>query len=131
MFVFGHPHREHLVAFVCQSSLLITPGWAGNISRSARCWTSRRRVSGFRGAALNQSRSASGVYTGLEWWHERDYQERPLAGKFAASVRKVAYASPVDMPPPRSLGRWRSGRETAAGGSCSFRTDHGTDTAGA
>lgn len=29
-----------------------------------------------------------------------------LAGKFAASVRKVAYASPVDMPPPRSLGRY-------------------------
>ncbi|EGX5147640.1 hypothetical protein DQ657_26440 [Salmonella enterica] len=87
--------------------------------------------SGFRGAAPNQSRSASGVYTGLEWWHERDYQERPLAGKFAASVRKAAYVRTVDMPPPRSLGRWRSGRETAAGGSCSFRTDHGTDTAGA
>ena len=33
-----------------------------------RRWASRRRVSGvsgFRGAALNQSRSASGVYTGL------------------------------------------------------------------
>lgn len=26
-------------------------------------------VSGFRGAALNQSRSASGVYTGLLCWH--------------------------------------------------------------
>ncbi|ECY8308817.1 hypothetical protein F7M78_23985 [Salmonella enterica] len=25
--------------------------------------------SGFRGAALNQSRSASGVYTGLLCWH--------------------------------------------------------------
>ncbi|EJM2522054.1 hypothetical protein NN677_005626 [Salmonella enterica] len=25
---------------------------------------------------------------------------------FAASVRKVAYAGPVDMPPPRSLGRY-------------------------
>lgn len=31
--------------------------------------------SGFRGAALNQSRSASGVYTGLVSWHERGYQE--------------------------------------------------------
>ncbi|EAP6999170.1 hypothetical protein EG713_23725 [Salmonella enterica] len=82
--------------------------------------------SGFRGAALNQSRSASGVYTGLEWWHERDYQERPLAGKFAVSVRKAAYVRKVDMPPPRSLGRWRSGRETAAGGSCSHGTGHHT-----
>ncbi len=45
---------------------------------------------------------------------------------FAASVRKVAYAGPVDMPPPRSLGRLRSGRETAAGGSCSHGTDHHT-----
>ena len=49
VFVFRHPHREHLVAFVCQSSLLITPGRAGNVSRSARCWTSRRRVSGVSG----------------------------------------------------------------------------------
>lgn len=31
--------------------------------------------SGFRGAALNQSRSASGVYTGLVSWHKRGYQE--------------------------------------------------------
>ncbi|EBG2976043.1 hypothetical protein E2M54_24270 [Salmonella enterica subsp. enterica serovar Nima] len=37
----------------------------------------RQGFSGFRGAALNQSRSASGVYTGLVWWHEQDYQERP------------------------------------------------------
>lgn len=51
-----------------------------------------------------------------------------LAGKFAASVRKAAYASPVDMPPPRSLGRLRSGRETAAGGSCSRGTGHHTGT---
>ncbi|ECB8752046.1 hypothetical protein E4S82_24745, partial [Salmonella enterica subsp. enterica serovar Anatum] len=38
------------------------------LSRTARGWASRRRVSAFsgcRGAALNQSRSASGVYTGL------------------------------------------------------------------
>ncbi len=31
--------------------------------------------SGFRGAALNQSRSASGVYTGLLCWHECGNQE--------------------------------------------------------
>ncbi|EFD7806095.1 hypothetical protein F1L24_26245 [Escherichia coli] len=30
--------------------------------------SSREVVSGFRGAALNQSRSASGVYTGLLCW---------------------------------------------------------------
>ncbi|EEH7828154.1 hypothetical protein G3L48_004867, partial [Salmonella enterica subsp. enterica serovar Anatum] len=38
------------------------------LSRTARGWASRRRVSAFsgcRGAALNQSRNASGVYTGL------------------------------------------------------------------
>lgn len=52
-----------------------------------------------------------------------------LAGMFAASVRKAAYVRIVDMPPPRSLGRLRSGRETAAGGSCSFRTDHRTNAA--
>lgn len=28
------------------------------------------------------------------------------AGRFAASVRKAAYAGSVDMPPPRSLGRY-------------------------
>ena len=31
--------------------------------------------SGFRGAALNQSRSASGVYTGLLWWHDGTQDE--------------------------------------------------------
>ncbi|EBC7124789.1 hypothetical protein C6Q73_24070 [Salmonella enterica] len=70
MLVLSHPHREHFAAFVCQSGLLITPGRTGNFSRTARRWASRRRgsgFSGFRGAALNQSRSASGVYTGLIW----------------------------------------------------------------
>ncbi|EAX4260916.1 TPA: hypothetical protein HL477_25690 [Escherichia coli] len=70
MLIFGHPHREHFAAFVCQSGLLITPGRREIFFRSARCWASRRRVSGFsgfRGAGLNQSRSASGVYTGLIW----------------------------------------------------------------
>lgn len=47
---------------------------------------------------------------------------------FAASVRKAAYVRNVDMPPPRSLGRLRSGRETAAGGSCSHGTGHHTAT---
>lgn len=31
---------------------------------------------------------------------------KSLAGRLSASVRKVAYAGPVDMPPPRSLGRY-------------------------
>lgn len=69
VFVFRHPHREHLVAFVCQSNLLITPGRAGNfpgrhgVGQAAGASVA---FSGFRGAALNQSRSASGVYTGLK-----------------------------------------------------------------
>ena len=29
MFVFRHPHREHLVAFICQNRLLITPWRTG------------------------------------------------------------------------------------------------------
>ncbi|EIP1198765.1 hypothetical protein PO809_004574, partial [Salmonella enterica subsp. enterica serovar Kentucky] len=29
--IFGHPHREHFAAFICQSGLLITPGRAGNL----------------------------------------------------------------------------------------------------
>ncbi|EDT6198787.1 hypothetical protein A7Y49_004769 [Salmonella enterica subsp. enterica serovar Weltevreden] len=71
MLIFRYPHREHFAAFVCQSGLLITPGRAGNLfpvgavldKPQARQWL----FSGFRGAALNQSRSASGVYTGLIW----------------------------------------------------------------
>ncbi|EFD1614433.1 hypothetical protein FEJ01_25240 [Escherichia coli] len=66
MLIFGHPHREHFAAFVCQSGLLITPGRAGNLFPVGAVL----RVSGFsgfRGAALNQSRSASVVYTGLVW----------------------------------------------------------------
>ncbi|EED7682124.1 hypothetical protein ZE40_004895 [Salmonella enterica subsp. diarizonae] len=35
----------------------------------------RQGFGGFRGAALNQSRSASEVYTDLEWCHEQGYQE--------------------------------------------------------
>ncbi|HAT8012932.1 hypothetical protein E2R62_02425 [Citrobacter rodentium] len=31
--------------------------------------------SGFRGAALNQSRSVSGVYIGLLCWHKRCYRK--------------------------------------------------------
>ncbi|MBZ3656183.1 hypothetical protein JS565_25530 [Salmonella enterica subsp. enterica serovar Senftenberg] len=52
MFVFRHPHREHLVAFVCQSSLLITPGRAemfpvGTVVASQ----ARQSLAGFQGAA--------------------------------------------------------------------------------
>ncbi|MBZ7816776.1 hypothetical protein FML52_26280, partial [Klebsiella pneumoniae] len=35
----------------------------------------RQAFGGFRGAALNQSRSASGVYTGLLWWHDGNRDE--------------------------------------------------------
>jgi hypothetical protein len=46
--------------------------------------------SGFRGAALNQSRSASGVYTGLLCWHECGNQESASCdrGNAAAGVRQ-------------------------------------------
>ncbi|TSE73032.1 hypothetical protein FG774_23240 [Salmonella enterica subsp. enterica serovar Enteritidis] len=72
MLIFGHPHREHFAAFVCQSGLLITPGRAGNLFPVGAVLDkpqARQAFGGFRGAALNQSRSASGVYTGLLCWH--------------------------------------------------------------
>ncbi|EBL5818870.1 hypothetical protein AHX68_21515 [Salmonella enterica subsp. enterica serovar Muenchen] len=66
----------------------------------------RQDFSGFRGAALNQSRSASGVYTGLVSCHERGYQESTWRVCYAAPVRKVAYAGNAVITPPRSLGRY-------------------------
>ncbi|RWT35427.1 hypothetical protein DN619_33395 [Klebsiella michiganensis] len=50
----------------------------------------RQAVGGFRGAALNQSRSASGVYTGLLCWHECGCRESASCGrrKKAAPVRQ-------------------------------------------
>ena len=64
-------------------------------------------VSGFRGAALNQSRSASGVYTGLLWWHQCGYQRKCYIwqGGHAAAERKADNGSAGGMTPPRSLGR--------------------------
>jgi hypothetical protein len=84
VFVFRHPHREHLVAFICQNRLLITPGRTGKPFPVGAGWTSRRRVSGFsgfRGAALNQSRSASGVYTGLICYGSKCSEVLHVAGE--------------------------------------------------
>ena len=52
--------------------------------------SSREVVSGFQGAALNQSRSASGVYTGLLCWHWWGCQWSASCGrrKKAAPVRQ-------------------------------------------
>ncbi len=63
--------------------------------------------SGFRGAALNQSRSASGVYTGLVCWHQCGYQRKCYIwqGGHAAAERKADNGSAGGMTPPRSLGR--------------------------
>ncbi len=68
--IFGHPHREHFAAFVCQSD---TPDNAEtgrkSFSRSARWFKPRRRVGGLAGfrAAWIQSQRAGGVYTNLVW----------------------------------------------------------------
>ncbi|HAJ6784864.1 TPA: hypothetical protein HNC89_24945 [Escherichia coli] len=62
-----------------------------------RRWTSRRRVSGFsgfRGAALNQSRSASGVYTSLICWHRCGYQESASCGRCDMWLRSVRNTMP-------------------------------------
>ena len=74
-----------------------------------RRWTSRRRVSGFsgfRGAALNQSRSASGVYTGLLCWHECGNQESASCDRGKCSCgRKAENGSSEDMTPPLTQSR--------------------------
>ncbi|RTX93304.1 hypothetical protein EKS39_20995 [Enterobacter roggenkampii] len=57
---------------------MITPGRAGKpfpVGAGLDKPQARQAFSGFRGAALNQSRSASGVYTGLICWHECGNQE--------------------------------------------------------
>ncbi|MEW6854741.1 hypothetical protein P0Y36_24340, partial [Salmonella enterica subsp. enterica serovar Isangi] len=59
---------EHLVAFLGQTSLLITACRAGKafpVGAGFDKPQARQAVDGFRGAALNQSHSAIGVYTGL------------------------------------------------------------------
>ncbi|EDR4261372.1 hypothetical protein GTE48_004898 [Salmonella enterica subsp. enterica] len=76
------------------------------VPETSRPWPGEVDLSGFRGAALNQSRSASGVYTGLVSCHERGYQESTWRVCYAAPVRKVAYAGISVMTPPRSLGRY-------------------------
>ncbi len=78
--------------------------------------------SGFRGAALNQSRSASGVYTGLLCWHECGNQESASCDRGKCSCgRKAENGSSEDMTPPRSLSRCRSCRSAAAGVTCTRR----------
>ncbi|HBY7428950.1 TPA: hypothetical protein MI651_28090 [Klebsiella pneumoniae] len=44
---------------------------------------------GFRGAALNQSRSASGVYTGLLCWHGYGNHESASCGRCDMWLRSV------------------------------------------
>lgn len=50
------------------------------VSRQARQGASGG-FSGCRGAAMTQSRSDSGVYTGLLCWHECGYQESASCGR--------------------------------------------------
>ncbi|EDO2343234.1 TPA: hypothetical protein MIU95_28345 [Klebsiella pneumoniae] len=62
--------------------------------------------SGFRGAALNQSRSASGVYTGLICWHECGIQESASCGRRKRRHRRVRRICDTGyIPLPRSLTR--------------------------
>jgi hypothetical protein len=106
--ILSHPHREHFAAFVCQSGLLITPG-------RAKSFPGRRGVgqaagasvafSGFRGAALNQSRSASGVYTGL-MVNRSGNSGKCFMWRGKMRMRCVsAECHDGEMTPPRSLGR--------------------------
>ena len=63
-------------------------------------------VSGFRGAALNQSRSASGVYTGLLYWHGCEYQWSASSGRRKMQQRSVSRICDTGyIPLPRSLTR--------------------------
>ena len=58
------------------------------------------------GAAPDQSRSASGVYTGLVCWHECDNQESALCGRRKMLQQSVSrICDTEDIPLPRSLTR--------------------------
>ncbi|EFX2127360.1 hypothetical protein EY356_21015 [Shigella sonnei] len=62
--------------------------------------------SGFRGAALNQSRSASGVYTGSICYGGVTFNESASCDRGnAAAGRTGENGGSGDMTPPRSLGR--------------------------
>ena len=55
---------------------------------------------------VNQSRSASGVYTGLLCWHECDDQESASCGRRKMQQRSVSRICDTgDIPLPRSLTR--------------------------
>ncbi|KAB1059783.1 hypothetical protein AUN10_11940 [Cronobacter sakazakii] len=63
---------------------MITPGRAGKpfpVGTGLDKPQARQAFGGFRGAALNQSRSASGVYTGLLCWHGRENQGSASCGR--------------------------------------------------
>ncbi|KAA2114262.1 hypothetical protein EA234_26180 [Escherichia coli] len=64
------------------------------VPETSRPWPGEVDLSGFRGAALNQSRSASGVYTGLICQIEVGIQESASCSrrKYAAETRQC------DMP---------------------------------
>ena len=58
------------------------------------------------GAAPDQSRSASGVYTNLVCWHECDNQESALCGRRKMLQQSVSrICDTEDIPLPRSLTR--------------------------
>lgn len=59
------------------------------------------------GAAPNQSCSASGMYTGLVWWHDDRLSEILAAERCDMARRSVRGKwETVDMPLPRSLTRY-------------------------
>ena len=93
MLILRPPHGEHLVPFLGQTSLLITPGRAGKafpVGAGLDKPQARQAVGGFRGAALNQSRSASGVYTGLVCYDGVGVQESASCGKGKMQLRGVS-----------------------------------------
>ncbi|MBO1915787.1 hypothetical protein J4727_01940 [Providencia rettgeri] len=79
----------------------------------------RQGFSGCRGAAMTQSRSDSGVYTGLICYGGVTlYKSASCGRENAAAGRTGEHGGCGDITPPRSLGRFRSCRSAAAGVTC-------------
>lgn len=79
------------------------PGWRG-VRQAAGASVPFR---GFRGAALNQSRSASGVYTGLVCCHGVLFHGSASCGGEKGGFGVTGeYAGSGDMTPPRSFAHY-------------------------
>lgn len=88
------------------------------VPETSRPWPGEVDLSGFRGAALNQSRSASGVYTGLVCWHECGYQGSASCGRRKMRPERVSAECRFRGNDASSLTRSLTLRPFGCGGRC-------------